>query len=72
MDEARARGALQAWATQTFPGAGIGKALEFPGFFTYRLVRDGKPFALVSVNAYGGQVWYAWQYGPIVREQAIR
>ncbi len=72
LDEAKARAALQAWATQTFPGAGIGKALEFPGFFTYRLVRDGKPFALVSVTAYGGQVWYAWQYGAIVREQAIR
>ncbi|MBI3998365.1 MAG: hypothetical protein HY355_04975 [Armatimonadetes bacterium] len=72
LDEAKARAALQAWVNQAFPGAGIGKALEFSGFFTYRLTRDGKTFALASVNAYGGQVWYAWQYGTVVKEQVIR
>jgi hypothetical protein len=72
MDEARARAAVQAWVTQTFPGAAIGKVVEFPGFFTYRLVRDGRPFALVSVNAFGGPVWYAWHYGAITSEQQVR
>jgi len=72
LDQAKARAALQTWATQAFPGAGIGKVVEFPGFFTYRLVRDGKTFALVSVNAFGGQVWYAWHYGTVIREQAIQ
>ncbi len=72
LDEAKARAALQAWIAQAFPGAGIGKVVEFPGFFTYRLARDGKNFALASVNAFGGQVWYAWHYGTVIREQAIR
>ncbi|MDQ7842005.1 MAG: hypothetical protein RDU83_13450 [bacterium] len=72
LDEAKARAALQAWIAQAFPGAGIGKVVEFPGFFTYRLARDGKNFALASVNAYGGQVWYAWHYGTVIREQVIR
>lgn len=72
MDEARARATLQAWVGQVFPGATIGKVVEFPGFFTYRLVRDGRPFALVSVNAFGGPVWYAWHYGAIVSEQPVR
>lgn len=72
LDEARAKAALQAWVSQAFPGAGIGKVMEFPGFFTYRLTRDGKTFALASVNVYGGQVWYAWQFGTFVREQVIR
>jgi hypothetical protein len=71
-DEARARAALQAWLTQAFPGAGIGKAVEFPGFFSYRLTRDGRTFALAAVHAYSGQVWYAWQYGAFVREQVVR
>ncbi|MDR7486079.1 MAG: hypothetical protein QN187_12180 [Armatimonadota bacterium] len=72
LDEARARAALQAWIAQAFPGVGIGKVVEFPGFFTYRLVRDGKTFALASVNAFGGRVWYAWHYGTVIREQAIQ
>lgn len=72
LDEAKARTALQAWLAQAFPGAGIGKVVEFPGFYVYRLVRDGKTFALASVNAYGGQVWYAWQYGTVVREQVVQ
>jgi hypothetical protein len=72
LDEAKAKAALQTWVSQAFPGAGIGKVVEFPGFFTYRLTRDGKTFALASVHAYGGQVWYAWQYGTFVREQVIR
>jgi hypothetical protein len=72
LDEAKAKAALQAWIAQAFPGAGIGKVVEFPGFFTYRLTRDGKNFALASVNAYGGQVWYAWHYGTVIREQVIR
>ena len=72
LGEAKAKAALQVWVSQAFPGAGIGKVVEFPGFFTYRLTRDGKTFALASVNAYGGQVWYAWQYGTFVREQIIR
>lgn len=72
LDEAKAKAALQAWITQAFPGAGIGKVIEFPGFFTYRLTRDGKNFALASVNTYGGQVWYAWHYGTVIREQVIR
>lgn len=71
-DEAKAKAALQAWLTQAFPGAGIGKAVEFPGFFTYRLTRDGRTFALAAVHAYSGQVWYAWQYGTVVREQVVR
>lgn len=72
LDEAKARSALAAWASQAFPSAGIGKAVEFPGYFTFRLTRDGKSFALASVNSYSGWVWYAWQYGAVVREQAIR
>ncbi|MDR7521853.1 MAG: hypothetical protein QN168_05250 [Armatimonadota bacterium] len=71
LDESRARAVLQTWVAQAFPGAGIGKVVEFPGFFTYRLVRDGKTFALASVHAFGGQVWYAWHYGTVIREQAI-
>lgn len=72
LDDAKAKAALQAWIAQAFPGAGIGKVVEFPGFFTYRLARDGKNFALASVNAFGGQVWYAWHYGTVIREQVIR
>lgn len=72
LDEARARAVLQAWVAQAFPGAGIGKVVEFPGFFTYRLTRDGKTFALASVHAYSGRVWYAWRYGTFVREQAAQ
>jgi hypothetical protein len=72
LDEAKARAALAAWLARAFPGAGIGKVVEFPGFYTYRLVHDGNTFALASVNAYGGQVWYAWHYGTVVREQVVR
>ncbi len=72
LDEAKARAALQTWVNQAFLGATIGKALEYPGFFTYRLQREGKTFALVSVNALGGQVWYGWHYGTVVQEQIVR
>jgi hypothetical protein len=72
LDEAKARAALQAWINQVLPGATIGKVLEFPGYYGYRLVRDGRTFTLAYVNAYGGQVYYAWQYGTFVREQPVR
>lgn len=72
LDEPKARAALQTWINQAFPGAGIGKVVEYPGFFTYRLTRDSRVFALASVSAYSGQVWYAWRYGNFVREQVVR
>jgi hypothetical protein len=72
LDEPKAKAAAQAWVNQAFPGAVIGKVVEFPGFYTYRLIRDGKTFALASVHAYGGQVWYGWHYGTFVKEQVVR
>ncbi|MDR7455264.1 MAG: hypothetical protein QN137_12410 [Armatimonadota bacterium] len=72
LDEPRAREALRAWVAQAFPGATIGRVVAYPGFFTYRLERDGRTFALASVHAGSGQVWYAWRYGAFVRDQEIR
>lgn len=72
LDEPRAREVLRAWVAQAFPGASVGRVVEYPGFFTYRLDRDGKTFGLASVHATTGRVWYAWHYGSFVRDQAIR
>jgi hypothetical protein len=72
LDEPRAREVLRAWVAQAFPGASVGRVVEYPGFFTYRLDRDGKTFGLASVHATTGRVWYAWRYGSFVRDQVIR
>ena len=72
LDEPKAREVLRVWVAQAFPGATVGRVVEYPGFFTYRLERDGKTFALASVHAASGQVWYAWRYGAFVRDQVIR
>ncbi len=42
---------------------------QFYGYFAFDIERDGKPFGMLSVNAYTGQVWYHTWHGTFVQEK---
>jgi hypothetical protein len=41
------------------------------GYFTFDVLRDGRPVGMLSVNAYTGQVWYHGWHGAFVREKEL-
>jgi hypothetical protein len=67
----RARELAQEFLTQTYPGTTADEGTEFYGYFTFHVLRDGRPVGMLSVNAYTGQVWYHGWHGAFVREKEL-
>lgn len=60
----QARQTAQQFLTLYYPGAALDKEIKaFYGYYTIDLLRDGKPFGMLSVNGYTGQVWYHQWHG---------
>jgi hypothetical protein len=51
------------------PGTTPDQGTSFYGYFTFDVESDGKPFAMLSVNAYTGEVWYHTWHGTFVQEK---
>jgi hypothetical protein len=67
----RARELAQEFLAQTYPGTAADEGTEFYGYFTFDVLRDGRPVGMLSVNAYTGQVWYHGWHGAFVREKEL-
>jgi hypothetical protein len=65
----RARQIVGQYLSIAFPGATPDHGTAFYGYFTFDLERDGKPFGMLSVNAYTGQIWYHTWHGTFVQEK---
>ncbi len=65
----RARQIVGQYLSTAFPGATPDHGTAFYGYFTFDIERDGKPFGMLSVNAYTGQVWYHTWHGTFVQEK---
>jgi hypothetical protein len=69
---AQARAAAQAYLTSALPGATLSEGTNtFYGYYTLDLVRDGKVYGMMSVNGYGGQVWYHTWHGSFIQEKEL-
>ena len=56
---AQARADAQSYLSGALPGATLSESTNaFYGYYTLDVVRDGKVYGMLSVNGYGGQVWY--------------
>mgnify|MGYP005839544573 CR=1 FL=1 len=60
----------QAFLDRYYPGATAGEWVEFPGYYTIDVGRDGRTFGMLSVHAYSGQVWYHSWHGAFLSETA--
>jgi hypothetical protein len=67
----RARQLAQEFLAQTYPGTAADEGTELYGYFTFDVLRDGRPVGMLSVNAYTGQVWYHGWHGAFVREKEL-
>jgi hypothetical protein len=45
------------------PGAKVGDAERFYGYYTLHVLKDGQIYGMLSVNGYTGQVWYHSWHG---------
>jgi len=68
---ARAREVATQYLASTFPGAEPDDGTAFYGYFTFDVERNGKPFAMLSVNAYTGGVWFHTWHGTFVQEKHL-
>lgn len=54
----------QAWLDQNLRGDSAGTPDAFYGYYTFHFQKGGKIAGMLSVNGYGGQVWYhSWHGG---------
>ncbi len=65
----RARQIATQYLSTALAGTTPDGGTAFYGYFTFDVERDGKPFAMLSVNAYTGQVWYHTWHGTFVQEK---
>jgi hypothetical protein len=69
---AQARASALAYLSGTFPGATVSEGVNtFYGHYTLDVERDGKVFGMLSVNGYGGQVWYHSWHGAFIQEKEL-
>src|SRR5581483_5270677 len=51
------------------PNTTLDQATEsFPGYYDLHVLKDGKIFGMLSVNAYTGAVWYHTWHGDFIAE----
>ncbi len=67
----RARQAAAQYLASAFPGAEPDEGTAFYGYFTFDVERGGKPIGMLSVNAYGGWVWYHTWHGTFIQEKHL-
>ena len=53
----------QQFINSYLPGAKVGDAERFYGYYTLHVLKDGQIYGMLSVNGYTGQVWYHYWHG---------
>ena len=57
----------QAWLDQSFGGHSAGTPDAFYGYYTFHFEKNGQIAGMLSVNGYGGQVWFHSWHGNFVQ-----
>ena len=64
VDANTAKAVAQAYLDQNIPGAVVGDIHPFYGFFSFKIMKDGNVYGMLSVNSYTREVLYhSWQSG---------
>jgi len=67
----RAGEIAQAWLEANVPGAKIETPDAFYGYFTVHFTQNGQVAGMLSVNGYGGQVWYHTWHGAFIQQREV-
>jgi hypothetical protein len=57
----------QGWLDQNLKGDSAGTPDAFYGYYTFHFLKQGKIDGMLSVNGYGGQVWYHTWHGEFIQ-----
>ena len=65
------KGIAQRYIDRTYPDAKIEDVLQFYGYYTVHVERDGKLLGMFSVNAYSGSVWWHSWHGAFIQSRDL-
>ena len=57
----------QSWLDQNLAGDSAGTPDVFYGYYTFHFERNGRIAGMLSVNGYGGQVWFHTWHGAFIQ-----
>ena len=61
----------QKYIEGAYPGAEVEDVLQFYGYYTVHVERDGKFLGMFSVNAYSGSVWWHSWHGAYIQSRDL-
>lgn len=69
----QAREFAQEFLDQRLPGSTVAEGTDtFYGYYTLRVLRDGKMYGMLGVNGYTGWVWYHEWHGRFVQAKEVK
>jgi hypothetical protein len=67
VDEEEALRIAQRFLDEVYPGSEADDPHPFYGYYTIHTVEGGEIFGMLSVNSYGGSVWYHNWHGDYIQ-----
>jgi hypothetical protein len=67
----QAKTIAQQYLDTSFSGTSAGDVDTFYGYYNVDVLSNGKPFGMLSVNGYNGQVWYHSWHGTYIQTVTI-
>ncbi len=64
----QARVYAQQYLNTYYPGTTVGEIKPFYGYYHVMVEFNGRPYGMLSVNGYTGQVWYHTWHGTFIQE----
>jgi hypothetical protein len=61
----------QAYLNSYLPSSSVEDPDVFYGYYTIHVLKDGKPYGMLSVNGYTGQVWYHTWHGTFIQMKEL-
>ena len=61
----------QAYLDSYLPGSSLEDPDTFYGYYTIHVLKSGKPYGMLSVNGYTGQVWYHTWHGAFIQMKEL-
>lgn len=65
----RATQIAQSWLDGRYNGVSAGTADAFYGYYTFHFEKNGQVAGMLSVNGYGGQVWFHTWHGAFIQSR---
>jgi len=69
VDQAKAE--AQQFLSANYAGTTVGDATAFNGYYTIEVLQNGNIYGMLSVNGYGGQVWFHTWHGTFIQETEL-